>query len=86
MKFEFRNNHWRGSLDFPSQEATDLPLQRIDITAAGKTNFEIAHIPQGARFEGMLDGDTITGTYTQAGETFPFTLTRSVVEETKAKE
>jgi uncharacterized protein len=84
VKLEMRNNHWRGSLDFPSQEAIDLPLQRIDITSAGKANFEIAHIPQGARFEGTLDGDTITGTYTQAGETFPFKLTRAV--ETLAKE
>jgi hypothetical protein len=86
VNLELRNNHWRGSLDFPTQEATDLPLQRIDFTASGKAGFEIAHIPQGARFDGTLDGDTITGTYAQAGERFPFKLTRAKVEETKAKE
>jgi hypothetical protein len=86
VKLEFRNNHWRGTLDFPSQEAFDLPLQRIDFTAHGKATFEIAHIPGGTRFNGTLDGDTITGTYGQAGERFPFKLTRSAVEETKAKE
>jgi hypothetical protein len=86
VKLQFHNNHWTGTVDFPSQEATDLPLQRIDITARGKAAFEIAHIPQGARFDGTLDGDTITGTYAQAGERFPFKLTRSAVEDVKAKE
>lgn len=85
VNLELRNNHWRGSLDFPSQEATDLPLQRIDFTASGKATFEIAHIPGGARFDGTLDGDTITGTYGQQGERFAFRLTRAKVEETKAK-
>jgi len=86
VKFEQRNNLWRGTLDFPTQDAFDMPLQRIDFTAAGKAVFEIAHIPQGARFNGTLEGDTITGTYTAATEKFPFKLTRSAVEETKAKE
>jgi hypothetical protein len=67
---------WKGSISIPSQQAFDLPLDLVEVTAAGKVSFRIANIPGGPRFAGTLAGDSIEGTYTQDGTSSPFAVHR----------
>jgi len=66
---------WQGTLDIPRQNAQGLPLQAVRVEAS-KVHFELQAGPGLAVFEGKLDVDKITGNFSQAGQTFPFTLER----------
>ncbi|MCC6230155.1 MAG: serine hydrolase [Phycisphaerales bacterium] len=66
-----------GTISIPQQGAKDLPL--ADVTLKGNdVAFKIAGIPGDPSFKGTIaaDGGKITGTFTQAGGSFPFTITR----------
>ncbi len=78
---------WMGTIDIPLQAAEDLPLRNISIDGS-KVIFRIEGPPGNPTFSGSLseDGETITGDFTQGGQTFPFELIRSgeaVIEDTK---
>lgn len=77
VELELRNNRWYGTIDIPSQQAEDLPLEFVDFRSTGDVTFQIAHLPGGARFDGTMKDGTIDGTYVQAGETFAFRLKRA---------
>jgi pimeloyl-ACP methyl ester carboxylesterase len=64
-----------GTFDLPAQGATGLPLRDVRVDGTAVT-FALPDVPGGASFAGTLDGDTLAGDYTQAGQTIPFTLTR----------
>ena len=65
---------WSGDISIPAQNAKDVPLQRIEVDGA-RVSFAIAGIPGEPTFSGTLSGDsTISGDFTQAGQTFPFQL------------
>jgi len=66
---------WQGTIDIPLQRATGLPLQAIRFEAP-QVHFELQAGPGLAVFEGKLEGDKISGNFTQAGQTFPFSLER----------
>lgn len=69
---------WIGDIDIPQQATKDLPLKGI--TVAGNTvGFELTAGPGAPRFQGKLsdDGQTITGNFMQAGNSFPFNLKRT---------
>ncbi|HLR46900.1 MAG TPA: serine hydrolase domain-containing protein, partial [Deinococcales bacterium] len=66
---------WQGSIDIPAQGATDMPLGDIAITDDEAT-FAIIGIPGDPVFKGTIEGDQLTGTFTQSGQEFPFSLTR----------
>jgi pimeloyl-ACP methyl ester carboxylesterase len=70
---------WSGTIDIPMQGAKGLPLAD---TAVGDSTvaFGIAGVPGDPRFSGVLDGDSIAGSFTQNGQTFHFTLTRGTAE------
>lgn len=69
-----------GTLDIPAQGAQGLALDIREATDAGAT-FVIAGVPGEATFAGTLQGDTLSGTFTQSGQEFPFELTRRAAGE-----
>ena len=71
---------WSGTIDIPAQGAVDLPLQSVAVDG-DEVTFAIAGVPGEPTFTGTLDGDAITGDFTQAGQEFPFTLTRGADTE-----
>lgn len=73
--FALKDGIWTGDVSIPVQQAVDLPL--IDITLQGKqASFKIQGVPGDPAFKGELsaDGKKMTGTFTQSGASFPFTL------------
>ncbi len=77
VRTDFRqvDTAWQGTIDIPQQRAQGLPLQSVRFEAA-KVHFELQAGPGLAVFEGQLDGDKISGNFSQAGQTFPFALER----------
>ena len=67
--------NWSGTIDIPMQGAKDLPLEGINATGNSIT-FAIAGVPGEPTFNGVRDGDTIAGPFTQGGQTFDFEMTR----------
>lgn len=69
---------WAGKIDIPAQGAQNLPLEAITV-AGRKASFRIAKIRGEPTFAGELtaDGAQLAGTFTQGGQSFPFTLRRA---------
>ncbi len=78
---------WQGDISIPAQNAKDLPLGKIAIKGL-KVSFVIPGIPGDPTFDGALseDGKTMSGQFTQAGQTFPFRLGREVDPVIKARQ
>jgi CubicO group peptidase (beta-lactamase class C family) len=66
---------WQANIDIPQQGAQGLPLQAVRF-AAPQVHFELPAGPGLAVFDGKLDGDKVSGNFSQAGQTFPFSLER----------
>jgi len=66
---------WSGTMDVPAQGATGLPLQSVRVDG-DRLTIEMP-LAGSARFEGSRRGETIDGTFSQGGQSFPLTLTRS---------
>ena len=66
---------WAGTIDIPAQGAADLPLDAVAVEEDTAT-FRIAGVPGEPTFNGVAEGDSLSGTFTQAGQEFPFSLTR----------
>ncbi len=66
-----------GSIDIPAQNAKGLPLEAIVVDGQAVT-FAIRGVPGQPTFKGTLaaDGQSIDGSFTQGGQTFPFRLAR----------
>jgi len=64
-----------GSMDVPAQGAMGLPLRSVSVDGERL----VIEMPMGgdARFAGSLSGDTVKGTFAQAGQSFPMTLERA---------
>lgn len=72
-----QSGEWRGTIDIPVQNNTGVPLQ--DIQVKGKTiTFAITDIPGEPTFAGTISGEVIEGTFSQGGQSFPFSLTRKL--------
>ncbi|MFQ6037679.1 MAG: serine hydrolase [Candidatus Aminicenantales bacterium] len=78
---------WAGDISIPAQKASDLPLTRIHRTG-NEVRFEIEGVPGQPSFKGAIsgDGNTITGEFTQGGQTFRFTLKRKASPQDKARQ
>lgn len=77
VDFKLAGDAWQGDIDIPQQNAKDLPLANIKREGA-KVSFDLPGVPGNPYFKGALaaDGQTISGDFTQSGQTFPFTLKR----------
>lgn len=66
-----------GSLSIPAQGANDLPFGKVELD--GNRLLMTIDLPGGASFDGVFTPEgTIEGTYTQAGQGFPFSLQRYI--------
>ena len=64
-----------GTIDIPAQGAQGLLLEVTDASDGG-ARFTIQGVPGDATFDGSVSGDTLSGAFTQGGQTIPFTLSR----------
>ncbi|MGQ9673750.1 MAG: serine hydrolase [Candidatus Aminicenantales bacterium] len=78
---------WQGDISIPAQNAKDLPLGKI-VIAGLNVSFVITGIPGDPTFKGTFseDGKTITGQFTQSGQTFPFSLARAADPVAQARQ
>ncbi len=67
------NAAWQATIDIPQQGAQGLALRAVRFEAP-QVHFELQAGPGLAVFEGKLEGDKIAGTFSQAGQTFTFSL------------
>lgn len=77
IDFKQNGEAWQGEIDIPQQSAKDLPLANIKREGAN-VSFDLPNVPGNPSFKGTLaaDGETISGDFSQAGQTLPFTLKR----------
>jgi pimeloyl-ACP methyl ester carboxylesterase len=80
--FGHEDGAWTGTIDIPMQAARDLPLDNI-VVSGDSITFAMAGVPGNPTFNGVLDGDTIAGPFSQSGQTFSFELTRGTEEAPK---
>ncbi len=87
LEFTLAEGAWKGSISIPAQNAKDVPLKDVALEGA-QARFTISGIPGEPTFEGEVsaDGATITGDFTQGGQTFPFTLTSGEHPAAKARQ
>jgi pimeloyl-ACP methyl ester carboxylesterase len=82
VQFGHEDGAWTGSIDIPMQGARGLPLDDI-VVSGDSITFAIAGVPGNPTFNGVLDGETIAGSFLQSGQTFSFELTRGTEEASK---
>ncbi len=68
-----RSEAWAGAVDVPAQNIAGAPLRAVQVDGQ-KVRFVIAGIPGEPTFDGTLSDGTLSGTFSQSGQTFPFTL------------
>jgi CubicO group peptidase (beta-lactamase class C family) len=70
---------WSGTIDIPAQGAQALPLGNLRVDGSN-ISFDLPGVPGTPTFTGVVapDGRSISGTFAQGGQSFPFTLQRSV--------
>lgn len=73
--FETDGGGYTGTVDIPSQGARGLALQGVSAEGAAVT-FQISGVPGSPTFTGTVDGDAMTGAFTQARLETTFTLAR----------
>lgn len=86
LDFTTDGKEWSGTISIPAQGARDLPLEQIT-AQKNAVSFAITGIPGAPTFSGTLseDGDSITGDFSQGGQTFPFTLSSGVSPAIEAR-
>lgn len=67
-------------LDIPAQGLFSFPLSDVIVDGDAVT-FAMAGIPGNPVFAGTVEGDSITGTFTQSGQEFDFEVERGEAEE-----
>jgi CubicO group peptidase (beta-lactamase class C family) len=75
VEFRVVDGTLEGDIDIPAQGAEDLPLGDISFEGSA-LRFKIQGVPGDPTFDGTLadDGGTISGTFSQGGQNFPFNL------------
>jgi pimeloyl-ACP methyl ester carboxylesterase len=74
VKFDSSTGALAATIDIPQQGAADLPLDDVRLEGDA-VHFAIGSA--GAAFDGVIDGETISGDFAQAGVTGTFEITRS---------
>lgn len=82
--FKRADDKLTGTIDIPQQGANGLNLEKISPIQKDSVSFGFSAGPGYASFTGTFSNDsTISGTFTQRGQHFPFKLTQSAQAETK---
>ncbi len=79
-----KDTDWSGTIDIPAQSAEDLPLSDILIEEEGaevSVKFSIRGVPGNPTFDGKLQDEVISGTFSQGVATLSFRLSREVVAD-----
>ncbi len=74
LNIDEKEGVYSATLDSPKQGATGIPVNTITFADA-KLAFSITQL--GASYEGVLQGDSIVGTFKQNGMAFPLNLSRN---------
>lgn len=64
---------WEGLLDIPSQRTNDMALANLKIEG-DQLSFTLPEVPGNASFTGSWSTGTVTGTFSQMGQSFPLVL------------
>ena len=85
LDFRSEGPGWAGDISIPVQQAKDLPLEGISIEG-NRAYFAIQGVPGAPTFQGTFseDGKSISGTFTQGGGAFGFSLTSGENKAAKA--
>jgi CubicO group peptidase (beta-lactamase class C family) len=85
LDFELDGEAWSGDISIPAQGARNLPLAGIVVDGAAVT-FAIQGVAGEPTFSGTLseDGKSISGSFTQGGQVFPFSLSSGIDAAAKA--
>ena len=69
---------WSGDISIPMQQTQDFALSQVSVTG-NEVSFLMAGVPGDPTFKGSMseDGKTISGTFTQGGQSMTFRLTRT---------
>ncbi|MFD2922182.1 alpha/beta hydrolase family protein [Halobacillus naozhouensis] len=79
-----KGDGWNGAISNPVQGVKDYPFSEVKVNASA-IFFHMELAGQTISFEGEKEGDTIAGTFTQQGQSFPFELKKGS-SETDAEE
>lgn len=79
VKFISEGKELKAFIDIPEQGAKNVPLEKVSFNNP-KIHFELPAGPGLAVFEGLYYGDSIGGTFTQAGFTGRFHLVRGEIK------
>jgi len=82
-RIEHHGDALAGSMDVPAQGAAGLPLRSVTVDDK-RLIIEMA-LAGDARFEGTRSDDSIEGTFSQAGQSFPMTLERAEAKAPPAR-
>lgn len=82
VDLEEKDSAWEGTIDIPAQAVRGFKLGSLSIQGS-QVGFVMPKVFGEPKFDGQLadDGRTITGTFSQTGLKFPFSLTRTTRKE-----
>jgi CubicO group peptidase (beta-lactamase class C family) len=85
LDFAFEEGTWTGDISIPVQAVKDRALERIELNGDQAT-FTITEVPGEPTFSGTFseDGTTLSGDFTQAGQTFPFSISGALKPAVRA--
>ncbi len=75
VELEQRDGAWHAAVYIPSQGVRGAEMKNVSVDGAA-VGFAIPQVPGDPTFAGNLAGDTLSGTFTQGGQSIPFELTR----------
>ncbi|MDZ7708570.1 MAG: serine hydrolase domain-containing protein [Trueperaceae bacterium] len=75
VRLDAGDDGWSGTIDIPAQGANGVPLSDVAVDGVD-VSFAIADVQGSPTLTGTVDGDEMTGMFTQAGQEFPFALRR----------
>lgn len=80
------SGEWSGTIDIPAQLIRGFALANI-VVDAGSVSFAMPDIPGDPVFTGQLAGaeGKIAGTFSQGGQTFPFSVSRAAKDPSSAQ-
>ncbi|MGW8267699.1 MAG: hypothetical protein ACWGSQ_15145 [Longimicrobiales bacterium] len=69
---------WSGDISIPMQQTQDFVLSEVSVTG-NEVSFLMVGVPGDPTFKGTMseDGETISGTFTQSGQSMTFRLART---------